>query len=85
MCTLCGTGDSAAPTLADREAAIAFFGGGAGGASGPIVGTASAGRHGMAGCRITPVLGFWTGHPLYWVKFTFETGFELPSSCVDLP
>jgi hypothetical protein len=33
-------------TTADREAAIAFFGGGGGGASGPIVGTASAGRHG---------------------------------------
>ena len=39
----------------------------------------------MAGCRITPVLVFWTGLPLYWVKFTFETGFELPSSWVDLP
>jgi hypothetical protein len=39
----------------------------------------------MAGCRITPVLVFWTGLPLYWVKFTFETGFELPSSCHTLP
>jgi hypothetical protein len=39
----------------------------------------------MAGCRITPVLVFWTKRELNWVKFTFETGFELPSSCVDLP
>ena len=39
----------------------------------------------MAGYRITPVLVFWTGLPLYWVKFTFETGFELPSSCINLP
>jgi hypothetical protein len=31
----------------------------------------------MAGYRITPVLVFWTGLPLNWVKFTFETGFEL--------
>jgi hypothetical protein len=38
----------------------------------------------MAGYRITPVLVFWTGLPLYWVKFTFETGFELPSSCLIL-
>jgi hypothetical protein len=39
----------------------------------------------MAGCRITPVLVFWTGRALYWVKFTFETGFKLPSSCITLP
>jgi hypothetical protein len=39
----------------------------------------------MAGCRITPVLGFWTGRALYWVKITFETGFKLPSSCINLP
>jgi hypothetical protein len=39
----------------------------------------------IAGYRITPVLGFWTGRALYWVKFTFETGFELSSSCVYLP
>jgi hypothetical protein len=39
----------------------------------------------MAGCRITPVLVFWTGLPLHWVKFAFETGFELPSSWVNLP
>jgi hypothetical protein len=39
----------------------------------------------MAGYRITPVLVFWTGRALYWVEFTFETGFELPSSCVNLP
>jgi hypothetical protein len=25
----------------------------------------------MAGCRITPVLGFWTCRDLHWVKFTF--------------
>jgi hypothetical protein len=39
----------------------------------------------MAGYRITPVLIFWTGLPLYWVKFTFEAGFELPSSWSALP
>jgi hypothetical protein len=39
----------------------------------------------MAGYRITPVLVFWTGLPLNWVKFTFETGFELPSSWSNLP
>jgi hypothetical protein len=33
-------------TTADREAAIASFSGGGGGASGSIVGTASVGRHG---------------------------------------
>jgi hypothetical protein len=42
-------------------------------------------HQGMAGYRITPVLIFWTKRELNWVKFTFETGFELPSSCVDLP
>jgi hypothetical protein len=25
----------------------------------------------MAGYRITPVLVFWTGRAVYWVKFTF--------------
>jgi hypothetical protein len=39
----------------------------------------------MAGCRITPVLVFWTGRAVYWVKFTFETGFELPRSWTALP
>jgi hypothetical protein len=39
----------------------------------------------MAGYRITPVLGFWTGLTLYWVEFTSETGFELPSSWIALP
>jgi hypothetical protein len=39
----------------------------------------------MAGYRITPVLVFWTGRAVYWVKFTFETGFELPSSWANLP
>jgi hypothetical protein len=39
----------------------------------------------MAGCRITPVLVFWEKRELNWVKFTSETGFELPSSWVDLP
>jgi hypothetical protein len=39
----------------------------------------------MAGCRITPVLIFWTLRDLHWVEFTFETGFELPSSCLTLP
>jgi hypothetical protein len=40
---------------------------------------------GMAGYLITPVLVFWTFRVRHWVKFTFETGFELPSSCVNLP
>jgi hypothetical protein len=39
----------------------------------------------MAGCRITPVLVFWTLPDLHWVKFTSETGFELPSSWSNLP
>ena len=39
----------------------------------------------MAGYLITPVLVFWTLRDLHWVKFTFETGFELPSSCRTLP
>jgi hypothetical protein len=39
----------------------------------------------MAGCRITPVLVFWTLRVSYWVKFTFETGFELSSSWTALP
>jgi hypothetical protein len=39
----------------------------------------------IAGCRITPVLVFWTGLPLHSVKFTFETGFELSSSWTALP
>jgi hypothetical protein len=39
----------------------------------------------MAGCRITPVLVFWSLPDLHWVKFTSETGFELPSSCPVLP
>jgi hypothetical protein len=39
----CGTGKMETLTTADREAALAFFGGGA---RGPLVGTASAGRHG---------------------------------------
>jgi hypothetical protein len=40
---------------------------------------------GIAGYRITPVLVFWTLRVLHWVEFTFETGFELPSSCLVLP
>ena len=39
----------------------------------------------MAGYRITPVLVFWILPDLHWVKFTSETGFELPSSCPVLP
>ena len=39
----------------------------------------------MAGYRITPVLVFWTKREINWVKFTFETGFELPSSWSNLP
>jgi hypothetical protein len=40
---------------------------------------------GMAGLGNDPVQFFSTGLPLHWVKFTFETGFELPSSCHTLP
>jgi hypothetical protein len=39
----------------------------------------------IAGSLITPVLVFWTLRVLHWVKFTFETGFELPSSWIALP
>jgi hypothetical protein len=39
----------------------------------------------IAEYRITPVLVFWTFRVRHWVKFTFETGFELPSSWVNLP
>jgi hypothetical protein len=39
----------------------------------------------MAGYRITPVLVFWTKRELNWVKFTSETGFELPNSWANLP
>jgi hypothetical protein len=39
----------------------------------------------MAGYRITPVLVLWEKRELNWVKFTSETGFELPSSCRTLP
>jgi hypothetical protein len=34
----------------------------------------------MAGPGINPVQGFRTLRDLHWVEFTFETGFELPSS-----
>ena len=40
---------------------------------------------GMAGYRITPVLVFWTGRAVYWEFLRLWTGFELPSSWVDLP
>jgi hypothetical protein len=39
----------------------------------------------MAGPGNNPVQVLSTGLPLHWVKFTFETGFELPSSCINLP
>jgi hypothetical protein len=39
----------------------------------------------MAGYRITPVLVFWTGLPLHWEFLRLWTGFELPSSWVNLP
>jgi hypothetical protein len=39
----------------------------------------------MAGLGNNPVQVFATGLPLHWVKFTFETGFELISSCLTLP
>jgi hypothetical protein len=39
----------------------------------------------MAGLGNNPVQVYRTGRDLHWVKFTFETGFELPSSCINLP
>ena len=39
----------------------------------------------MAGLGNNPVQVYRTGRDLHWVKFTFETGFELPSSCLNLP
>jgi hypothetical protein len=39
----------------------------------------------MAGPGKKPVQVYRTGRDLHWVKFTFETGFELPSSCHTLP
>jgi hypothetical protein len=39
----------------------------------------------MAGPAINLVQVYRTGLLLHWVKFTFETGFELPSSCLTLP
>jgi hypothetical protein len=45
----------------------------------------SKGRFAMAGLANNPVQVLSTGRALYWVKFTFETGFELPSSCANPP
>ena len=39
----------------------------------------------MAGLGDNPVQVFSTLRDLHWVKFTFETGFELPSSWTNLP
>jgi hypothetical protein len=39
----------------------------------------------MAGYRITPVLGFWTGRANHWEFLRLWTGFELPSSWITLP
>jgi hypothetical protein len=39
----------------------------------------------MAGLGNNPVQGFATCRDLHWVKFTSETGFELPSSWHTLP
>jgi hypothetical protein len=39
----------------------------------------------MAGPGKKPVQVYRTGRDLHWVKFTFETGFELPSSWLTLP
>ena len=39
----------------------------------------------MAGLGNNLVQVYRTGRDLHWVKFTFETGFELPSSCANLP
>jgi hypothetical protein len=40
---------------------------------------------GMAGPGKKPVQVYRTGRAVYWVKFTSETGFELPSSWPALP
>jgi hypothetical protein len=39
----------------------------------------------MAGPGNDPVQGFRTLRNLHWVEFTFETGFELPSSWTEVP
>jgi hypothetical protein len=39
----------------------------------------------MAGPGKKPVQVYRTGRDLHWVKFTFEAGFELISSCLTLP
>ena len=39
----------------------------------------------MAGLGNNLVQVYRTGLLLHWVKFTFETGFELPSSWINLP
>ena len=39
----------------------------------------------MAGCRITPVLIFWTLPGFDWEFLRLRTGFELPSSWNVLP
>jgi hypothetical protein len=39
----------------------------------------------MAGLGNNLVQVFSTGRAVYWVKFTSETGFELPSSWTALP
>jgi hypothetical protein len=39
----------------------------------------------MAGPAINLVQVYRTGLLLHWIKFTFETGFELPSSWINLP
>jgi hypothetical protein len=39
----------------------------------------------MAGLAINPVQVFWTCRDLHWEFLRLWTGFELPSSCVNLP
>jgi hypothetical protein len=39
----------------------------------------------MAGYLITPVLVFWTLRDLHWEFLRLWTGFELFSSCLNLP
>jgi hypothetical protein len=39
----------------------------------------------MAGCRITPILGFWPLRVRMWEFLRLWTGFELLSSCPVLP
>jgi hypothetical protein len=53
-------------------------------ALGPLVDTQLAHSLRMAGLGKDPVQGFLTLRDLHWEFLRLWTGFELPSSCVDL-